>query len=218
MKTWIRGGGEECPPLTVEDSVGIKQLELFSAAEIADHMRRQPTWMRVAGAAVGDAPAPMPANDPGVPPMADLLRELNKDVGGNGMAMGYAAYPTLTVRGIPKAVARSSDACDLGLRLAKPRNRRWQRVAAFATQQPSRAGGTKRVSRQHHSAGRRRGGRAVLRDAEANRPRAGFAHGKEKLSGDRDVAVGAREVPVCVSAGIGTFAVGKNRHQSCPNA
>ncbi|MGA9568342.1 MAG: hypothetical protein WBS19_22670 [Candidatus Korobacteraceae bacterium] len=106
--------------VTVEDSVGIRQLELFSAAEIADHMRKQPTWMRVAGAAVGGAPAPpMPGNDPGVPTMADLLRELSKDAGGSGMAMGYtdASYPTLTVRGTPKAVAHSSEACDLGCEL-----------------------------------------------------------------------------------------------------
>ena len=104
--------------VTVDDSVGAKQLELFSAAEIADRMRRQPTWMRVAGAAVGGAPAAMPGSDTGVPTMADLLRELTKDTGGNG-AMGYAeaAYPTLTVRGTPKAVAHSSEACDLGCEL-----------------------------------------------------------------------------------------------------
>ena len=54
--------------VTVEDSVGAKVLELFSASEIADHMRRQPTWMRVAGAAVGGAPAPpMTGTDPNVP-------------------------------------------------------------------------------------------------------------------------------------------------------
>ena len=106
--------------VTVEDSVGIKSLELFAAAEIADHMRRQPTWMRVAGAAVGGAPAPpMPGSDPGVPTMADLLRELTKDAGGNGMAMGYAdtSYPALTVRGAPKATAHRSEACDLGCEL-----------------------------------------------------------------------------------------------------
>lgn len=104
--------------VTVEDSVSGKQLELFSAADIADRMRRQPTWMRVAGAAVGGAPPAMPGNDAGVPTMADLLRELTKDSGGNGM-MGYAdaPYPTLTARGTPKAVAHSSAACDLGCEL-----------------------------------------------------------------------------------------------------
>ena len=101
--------------VTVDDSVSGKQLELFSAAEVADRMRHQPTWMRVAGAAVGGAPAAMPGNDAGVPTMADLLRELTKDAGGNGM-MGYAdaPYPALTVRGAPRAVAHSSAACDLG--------------------------------------------------------------------------------------------------------
>ena len=47
--------------VTAEDSVGAKPLELRSATEIADHMRRQPTWMRVAGAAIGGAPSQGPA-------------------------------------------------------------------------------------------------------------------------------------------------------------
>jgi len=104
--------------VTVDDSVSDKQLELLSAAEIADRMRRQPTWMRVAGAAVGGAPPAMPGNDAGVPTMADLLRELTNDSRGNSM-MGYAdaPYPTLTARGTPKAVAHSSAACDLGCEL-----------------------------------------------------------------------------------------------------
>jgi len=102
----------------VEDSVSGRQLELFSAAEIADRMRRQPTWMRVAGAAVGGSATPMPGHETGIPTMADLVRELSKDPGGNG-AMGYAeaSYPELTVRGTPKAVAHSSAACDLGCEL-----------------------------------------------------------------------------------------------------
>src|SRR5215469_13446773 len=64
--------------VTVDDSVSAKQLELFTAAEVVDRMRKQPTWMRVAGAAVGGAPATMPTNDSGVPTMADLLREMTR--------------------------------------------------------------------------------------------------------------------------------------------
>ena len=102
----------------VDDSVGSKQLELFPAAEIADRMRRQPVWMRVAGAAVGGAPAATAGNESGLPSMTDLLRELTKDSGGDGM-MGYAGapYPTLATRGTPKAVAHSSASCDLGCEL-----------------------------------------------------------------------------------------------------
>jgi hypothetical protein len=104
--------------VTVDDSVSAKQLELFSAADVEDRMRKQPTWMRVAGAAVGGAPAAPPTNDSGVPTMADLLREMTRDAGNSGM-MGYAEapYPTLTVRGAPKATAHSSAACDLGCEL-----------------------------------------------------------------------------------------------------
>jgi hypothetical protein len=104
--------------ITVDDSVSAKQLEMFSAAEVVDRLRKQPAWMRVAGAAVGGAPPPMPGSDAGIPTMADLLRELTKDAGSGGM-MGYgeAPYPTLTVRGTPKAVTHSSTSCDLGCEL-----------------------------------------------------------------------------------------------------
>jgi hypothetical protein len=106
--------------VTVEDSVGAKSLELLSAADLADHMRRQPTWMRVAGAAVGGTPPPAAAmgNATGVPTMADLVRELSKDSGGSGM-MGFAEapYPTLTVRGAPRATGHASAVCDLGCEL-----------------------------------------------------------------------------------------------------
>jgi|GEM_PF-2687367 hypothetical protein len=105
--------------VTVEDSVGSKPLELFSAADIADRMRRQPAWSRVASAAVGGAPAPSAGSYPGVPTMADLLRELSKESGGDGMNMGYAEppAPTLTERGTARAVAHSSASCDLGCEL-----------------------------------------------------------------------------------------------------
>jgi len=72
----------------------------------------------VAGEPPAAGPGSGPYNGTGVPTMADLLRELTKESGGNGM-MDYAEapYPTLTERGTPKAVARSSAACDLGCEL-----------------------------------------------------------------------------------------------------
>ena len=102
--------------VTAEDSVGAKALELFSAADIADRMRRQPAWSRVAGAAAGNDPVQGPGSAGGVPTMADLVRELSKDSSGNGFMMGYAEppTPTLTVRGTSRAVAHDSAACDLG--------------------------------------------------------------------------------------------------------
>ena len=104
--------------VTVEDSVGAKPLELLSAADIADHVRRQPAWSRVAGIAAGNDPMQGQGIAPGVPTRADLLRELSKESGGNGM-MGYAEppEPTLTVRGEPRAMAHSSASCDLGCEL-----------------------------------------------------------------------------------------------------
>ncbi len=102
--------------VTAEDSVGAKQLELFSAGEIADRLRRQMTWMRTAGAAaIGGGPATMPTNDTGIPTMADLVRELSKDARDNGMfSYAEAPYPALAVKGTAKAVAHSSAWCDLG--------------------------------------------------------------------------------------------------------
>jgi hypothetical protein len=54
----------------------------------------------------------------GVPTMADLLRELTKDSGSNGM-MDYAetSYPVLTPRGAAKPSPPSAVACDLGCEL-----------------------------------------------------------------------------------------------------
>jgi hypothetical protein len=102
--------------VTVEDSVAAKQLELLSAADLADRMRRQPSWLRVAGGVVGGAPAP--GSDMVNPTMADLLREMSKEAGGNG-TMGYAEapYPALAVRGAPRATAHASGSCDLGCEL-----------------------------------------------------------------------------------------------------
>jgi len=104
--------------VTADDSVGARQLERFTAAEVSDRMQHQPAWMRVAGAAVGGAPAPIPGNGAGVPTMADLVRALAQDPTDNTM-MNYAEspYPTLTVRGASGAKAHSSAMCDLGCEL-----------------------------------------------------------------------------------------------------
>jgi hypothetical protein len=104
--------------VTAEDSVGSRALQLLSAADIADHMRRQPAWAKVAAAAVGGPPAAGPAGYSGVPTMADLLRELTKESEGNGfVGTSDPPYPTLTVRGAPRATAHDSAACDLGCAL-----------------------------------------------------------------------------------------------------
>jgi hypothetical protein len=104
--------------VTADDSVGGRQLERFTAAEVGDRMQHQPAWMRVAGAAVGGAPSPMPSNEAGVPTMADLLRELTRDSTDNRMiSYNEPPYPTLTVRGTSGAKAHSSATCDLGCEL-----------------------------------------------------------------------------------------------------
>jgi hypothetical protein len=104
--------------VTEKDSVGSKALQLLSAADIADRMRRQPAWTKVAAAAVGGPAAAGPAGFSGVPTMADLLRELTKESEGNGFVSAAGPpYPTLTVRGAPRATPHDSAACDLGCAL-----------------------------------------------------------------------------------------------------
>ena len=50
--------------------------------------------------------------------MADLLRELTKESEGNGfLSTADPPYPTLTVRGAPRAAAHASASCDLGCEL-----------------------------------------------------------------------------------------------------
>src|SRR5271165_7663840 len=85
--------------VTVEDSVGAKPLELLSAADIADRMRRQPAWSRAVGVAAGNDPAQGRGGTAGVPTMADLLHELTQESSGTGVMMDYAEppSPTLTV-------------------------------------------------------------------------------------------------------------------------
>jgi hypothetical protein len=108
--------------VTVEDSVSAKHLELFSAAEIVDRVKRQSAWVHVGGMVAGAPSAAGSNNGPynatGVPTMADLVRELNKESGGSEM-MGFAEapYPTLAVRGSPRATAHTSASCDLGCEL-----------------------------------------------------------------------------------------------------
>lgn len=43
--------------VTVEDSVSARRLELFSAADVADRLRRQPAWVHVAGMVAGEPAA-----------------------------------------------------------------------------------------------------------------------------------------------------------------
>ncbi len=104
--------------ITAEDSVGGKQLALYSSSEVNDKLQRPSGMSRLAGAVGGAPEAPMPGATPGVPTMADLLREMMKEANPDG-PMGYveASYPTLTPRGAGKAPAKSSPECDLGCEL-----------------------------------------------------------------------------------------------------
>ncbi len=104
--------------VTVDDSVGGRLLEALPATEVADHMRKQPAWAHIVGIAAGEPPPTGTGAPTGVPTMADLLRELTKDGGANGV-MGYAdaPYPVLSVRGTAKATGHDSATCDLGCEL-----------------------------------------------------------------------------------------------------
>ena len=104
--------------ITAEDSVGARSLEPISASQVADRVQRPTAASRFAGIVGGPAAPQLPGNGTGVPNMADLLRELTKDSGGNGM-IGFAEadYPTLRVRGAPRAPAHDSPSCDLGCEL-----------------------------------------------------------------------------------------------------
>ena len=105
--------------VTVEDSVGTKTLELLSAADIADRLRRQPHGLGLRASPPANEPVQATGSASGLPTMADLLHELSKESGGNGLMMGYAdpTEPTLTVRGEPRATAHGSASCDLGCEL-----------------------------------------------------------------------------------------------------
>jgi hypothetical protein len=102
--------------ITAEDSVGGKQLALYSSSEVNDKLQRPSGMARMAGMVTGEPT--MAGGSPGVPTMADLLRELMKDANAESPA-GYmeASYPTLTPRGAGKAAAKSSPVCDLGCEL-----------------------------------------------------------------------------------------------------
>jgi hypothetical protein len=102
--------------ITAEDSVGGKQLALYTSAEVNDKLQRPSGMARMAGMVTGEPT--MPGASPGVPTMADLVRELMKDAAAESPA-GYteASYPTLTPRGPGKALAQSSPGCDLGCEL-----------------------------------------------------------------------------------------------------
>ncbi len=102
--------------ITAEDSVGAKQLALYSSAEVNDKLAAPSTIARLAGMAVGGPPAM--GNSSGVPSMGDLVHELMKEAAAESPA-GWmdASYPTLTARGPTRATAHTSPACDLGCEL-----------------------------------------------------------------------------------------------------
>ena len=104
--------------ITAEDSVGGKQLALYSSSEVNDKLQRPSGMARMAGMVTGESPVSPPAGSGGVPTVADLLRELMKDANAESPA-GYmeASYPTLTPRGAGKAPEKSSPMCDLGCEL-----------------------------------------------------------------------------------------------------
>lgn len=100
--------------ITAEDSVGARQLALYSSAEVNEKLARPSTMARLANATVGGPPSAMG----GAPTMADLVREMIKEAASDG-PMGYmeTSYPTLTPRGATTTTAHSSPACDLGCEL-----------------------------------------------------------------------------------------------------
>jgi hypothetical protein len=102
--------------ITAEDSVGAKQLALYSSAEVNDKLTAPSTMARLAGYAVGGPPS-MGAGSNG-PTMADLVQQMLREAAADS-PMGYmeSSYPTLTPRGPTRATAHSSPACDLGCEL-----------------------------------------------------------------------------------------------------
>lgn len=102
--------------ITAEDSVGAKQLALYSSSEVNDKLAAPSTLARLGGLAVGGPP--QFGGSSGVPTMYDLVQEMLKQAAAEGPA-GYldSSYPTLTTRGATRAAAHSSATCDLGCEL-----------------------------------------------------------------------------------------------------
>ncbi len=101
--------------ITAEDSVGVKQLALYSSAEVNDKLAAPSALARIAGVAAG---GPSMGGGSSAPTMGDLLREIMKEASPDG-SMSYMepGYPTLTPRGPTRATAHESPACDLGCEL-----------------------------------------------------------------------------------------------------
>jgi hypothetical protein len=102
--------------ITAEDSVGVKQLALYSSAEVNDKLAGPSIMARLAGTAIGGPPSMSGGST--TPTMADLLREMMKEAADES-PMGYLAssYPSPAPRGPTRATAHSSPACDLGCEL-----------------------------------------------------------------------------------------------------
>jgi hypothetical protein len=101
--------------IAAEDSVGARQLALYSSSEVNDKLAAPSALARIAGVAAGGPPT---GGGSSAPTMADLVREIMKETSADG-SMGYmaSAYPTLTPRGPARATAHESPACDLGCEL-----------------------------------------------------------------------------------------------------
>ena len=102
--------------ITAEDSVGVRQLMLYSSAEVNDKLAAPSALARIGGYAAGGPPAMSGGSN--APTMADLVREIMRETSADG-SMGYmeSGYPTLTPRGPTRATAHELPACDLGCEL-----------------------------------------------------------------------------------------------------
>jgi len=104
--------------VTAEDSVSAKSLVPYTATEVSEKMLRPSGMARMANAIGGAAPMMPPAGTGGIPTVADLVREMVKEAGADGLAEYMeASYPTLTPRGAARAMGKESAACDLGCEL-----------------------------------------------------------------------------------------------------
>jgi hypothetical protein len=101
--------------ITAEDSVGAKQLALFSSAEVNDKLLRPTGMAKFAGIAFGGPVST--SGGGGAPTMTDLLREMIQEAAAENPWAGENAYPTLKPRGAAATVAHSPQACDLGCEL-----------------------------------------------------------------------------------------------------
>ena len=101
--------------IAADDSVGAKQLALYSSAEVNDKLLRPTGMAKFAGIAFG---APVSASGAGgAPTMTDLLREIIQEAVAENPWAAENAYPTLKPRGAAVATTPNPQACDLGCEL-----------------------------------------------------------------------------------------------------